>query len=95
MGINAIGYPGSVTTDEIIAGHRQLIERGQAMGLKVYGGTMTPFKAFLPGIYYTSDAEATRQAVNQWIRPSRSYDAVLDIDKALRYPGDPSVMSAA
>ena len=40
---------------EIIAGHRQIIDRAHAMGLKVYGGTLTPFQAFLPGIYYTSD----------------------------------------
>ena len=48
-GINDIGYPGTATADEIIAGHRQIIDRAHAMGLKVYGGTLTPFQAFLPG----------------------------------------------
>ena len=95
LGINDIGFPGPVTADEIIAGHRQLIERAQAMGFKVYGGTLTPFKAFLPGIYFTSDGEATRQAVNQWIRTSGAYDAVIDFDKAIRDPGDPAVIRAA
>ena len=95
LGINDIGYPGPVTAAEIIAGHRQLIERAQAMGFKVYGGTLTPFKAFLPGIYFTPDGEATRQAVNQWIRTSRAYDAVIDFDKAIRDPADPAVIRAA
>jgi lysophospholipase L1-like esterase len=88
LGINDIGFPGSATADEIIAGHRQIVHRAHALGLKVYGGTLTPFQAFLPGIYYTADGEAKRQAVNQWIRSSKTYDAVIDFDKALRDPGN-------
>jgi len=72
-----------------------LIERARAMGFKVYGGTLTPFKGFLPGVYFTPDGEATRQAVNQWIRTSRAYDAVIDFDKAIRDPGDPAMIRAA
>ena len=90
LGINDIGFPGAVTAEEIIAGHRQIIDRAHAMGLKVYGGTLTPFQAFLPGFYYTADGEAKRQAVNQWIRTSRAYDAVIDFDKAIRDPSNPS-----
>ncbi len=94
-GINDIGYPGYTTADEIIAGHRQIVERARAMGLKVYGATLTPFKAFLPGIYYSTDGEAMRQAVNQWIRTSKVYDAVIDFDKAIRDPSDPTKIRAA
>ena len=94
-GINDIGFPGSVTAADIIAGHRQIIDRAHAMGLRVYGGTLTPFKAFLPGIYYTSDSEATRQAVNKWIRTSKAYDAVIDFDKAIRDPGNPTTIRPA
>jgi lysophospholipase L1-like esterase len=94
-GINDIGFPGSVSAEEIIAGHLQIIDRAHAMGLKVYGGTLTPFKAFLPGIYYTSDGEAKRQAVNQWIRTSKAYDAVIDFDKAIREPSDPATIRLA
>jgi lysophospholipase L1-like esterase len=95
QGINDIGFPGSVTTAEIIAGHRQIIERARAMGLKVYGGTLTPFQAYLPGIYYTPDGEAQRQAVNQWIRTGKAYDAVIDFDKVIRDPGNPATMLPA
>ena len=94
-GINDIGFPGTVSAAEIIAGHHQIIERAHAMGLKVYGGTLTPFKSFLPGIYYTADGEAQRQIVNQWIRTGKAYDAVIDFDKAIRDPGDPTVIRAA
>ncbi len=95
LGINDIGFPGSATVDEIIAGHVQIIERAHAMGLKVYGGTLTPFQAFLPGIYYSPDGEAKRQAVNHWIRTSKTYDAVIDFDKAIRDPGEPARMRPA
>jgi lysophospholipase L1-like esterase len=90
LGINDIGFPGAVTVDEIIAGHRQIIDRAHAIGLKVYGGTLTPFQAYLPGLYYTAVGEAQRQTVNQWIRTSKAYDAVIDFDKAIRDPGNPA-----
>ena len=94
-GINDIGIPGGSAADEIIAGHHQIIDRAHAMGLKVYGGTLTPFQAFLPGIYYSTKNEATRQAVNQWIRTSKTYDAVIDFDRALRDPRNPAAMLPA
>jgi lysophospholipase L1-like esterase len=79
-----------VTPEQIIAAHRQIIVRARAMGLKVYGGTLTPFQAFMPGIYYTDVGEAQRQVVNQWIRTSKAYDAVIDFDKVIRDPSNPS-----
>ena len=94
-GINDIGFPGSPSADEIIAGHRQIIDRAHAMGLKVYGGTLTPFQAYLPGIYYTAGGEAKRQAVNHWIRTSKAYDAVIDFDKAIRDTVNPATIRAA
>jgi lysophospholipase L1-like esterase len=94
-GINDIGIPVGAAAEEIIAGHRQIIDRAHAMGLKVYGGTLTPFQAFLPGVYYSADGEAKRQVVNQWIRTSKAYDAVIDFDRALRDPANPAVMRPA
>jgi lysophospholipase L1-like esterase len=94
-GINDIGFPGSPAAAEIIAGYAQIITRAHAMGLKVYGGTLTPFRAFLPGLYYSSDAEAKRQAINHWIRTSKTYDAVIDFDKAIRDPNNPDAIRPA
>ncbi len=94
-GINDIGIPLAAPADEIIAAHRQIIERAHAMGLKVYGGTLTPFQAYLPGVYYTPGGEVTRQAVNHWIRTSKAYDAVIDFDKAVRDPANPAALRPA
>ena len=46
-GINDIGLARdnpSPSAADIIAGHKQLIERARARGLKVYGATLTPFE---------------------------------------------------
>jgi len=94
-GINDIGIPVGSAAEDIIAGHRQIIERAHAMGLKVYGGTLTPFQAFLPGVYFSAEGEATRQAVNHWIRTGKAYDAVIDFDRVLRDPDRPAVMRPA
>jgi lysophospholipase L1-like esterase len=89
-GINDIGQARdkpSPTSAEIIAGHRQLIEFAHARGLKIYGATLTPFEG---ANYRTPQGEAKRQAVNQWIRTSGMYDAVIDFDAAIRDPDRPT-----
>jgi lysophospholipase L1-like esterase len=96
-GINDIGFPGgvapsaeAVTADEIIVGLRQLIERAHARGLKIFGGTLTPFEGVtIPG-YFTAENEAKRQVVNQWIRTSHAFDAVIDFDAVVRDPNHPT-----
>ena len=96
-GINNIGLPGAfgragemVTADDIIAGHKQIIARAHERGLKIFGGTLTPFEGTtFPG-YFTAEGEAKRQAVNRWIRHSGAFDAVIDFDRATRDPAHPS-----
>ena len=103
-GINDIGIPGYIagalagippqppaSTDDIIAGHRQLITRAHERGLRIFGGTLTPWigsRAFYPG-YGTPEGEIMRQAINAWIRTSGEYDAVIDFDAAVRDPEHP------
>ncbi|MGW5049616.1 SGNH/GDSL hydrolase family protein [Actinokineospora sp. NPDC004072] len=94
LGVNDLGHPGTsaplseaVTAEEIIGAHQQLIARAHAAGLRVYGGTITPFKNDTLG-FYSPENEAKRQAVNAWIRGSGDYDAVIDFDRALRDPAD-------
>jgi len=86
-----IGNPAElVTAEQIIQGHRQIIDRAHAMNLLVYGGTLNPVEGYpFPG-YWTPAMEATRQAVNRWIRTSHAYDAVIDFDRVLRDPAAPS-----
>jgi lysophospholipase L1-like esterase len=88
-GINDIGNARqntSPTADDIIAGHKQLIQQAHARGIRMIGATLTPFWG---AAYFTEAGEAKRQAVNEWIRTSKTYDGVVDFDKATRDPGDP------
>jgi lysophospholipase L1-like esterase len=94
-GINDIGNARqnpTPTAEDIIAGHKQLIERARSRGLKVFGATLTPFWG---AAYYTDVGEAKRQAVNTWIRTGNAYDAVIDFDRATRDPNDPKKFLAA
>jgi lysophospholipase L1-like esterase len=77
----------------LIAGLRQLALRAHARGLKIFGGTITPFEneTFLPGAW-TPAREEVRQEVNAWIRQGGGFDAVIDFDQAVRNPGRPSSM---
>ena len=87
--INDIGMAGDAaapTVEELIAGHRALIQRARSHGLTIYGGTLTPFEGAL---YFTEAGEAKRQAVNEWIRNGGEYDAVIDFDAVLRDSADP------
>jgi lysophospholipase L1-like esterase len=89
-GINDIGVARanpSPSADDIIAGHKQLIERARARGLKVYGATLTPYEG---AAYFTPEGEAKRQAVNRWVRTSGAYDAVIDFDMVTRDPAAPT-----
>ena len=83
-----------VTVDQIIQGHKQLIERAHAQGLKIYGCTLTPVEGFLlPGTpfpVFSPSNEIKRQAVNAWIRTSGAYDGVIDFDRVLRDPNSPA-----
>lgn len=94
-GINDIGIARqnpSPTADDIIAGHKQLIDRAHSRGLKIYGATLTPFYG---AAYYTEVGEGKRQVVNEWIRSGRAYDGVIDFDKATHDPDDPRKLLAA
>jgi lysophospholipase L1-like esterase len=67
-----------------------MITRAPALGIRVYGGTLNPVEGFpFPGSW-TPTMEQKRQAVNQWIRTSAAYDAVIDFDAVLRDPAQPS-----
>ena len=83
-GINDIGIgarAGTVTADELIAAHRQIVDRAHLHGIKVMGATLTPYQG---ASYYSDEGEAMREAVNQWIRTSKTYDAVVDFDAVTR-----------
>ena len=92
-GINDIGSSrqasSAPTEADVIAGHRQLIARAHAHGLKIIGVTVTPFRGSTL-LAWTPESEAKRQAINEWMRTSGAYDGVIDFDAVLRDESDPA-----
>ena len=92
-GINDIGYSlGEVSAAQIVAGYQRLIAQAHARGLRILGATLLPFQG---AGYYTAAGEATREAVNRWIRTSGVFDGVVDFDAAMRDPADPLRLNPA
>ncbi|MDX3075403.1 SGNH/GDSL hydrolase family protein [Streptomyces sp. MI02-7b] len=96
-GINDIGNnagPGGspLTAQDLINGYRDLIGQAHAAGVRIIGGTMPPDRG---NTYYSDSAESIRQAANQWIRTGGAFDGVIDFDKALADPSDPSTLDPA
>jgi lysophospholipase L1-like esterase len=78
----------------LIGAYRQMILRAHGQGVRVIGCTVTPY---VGTPYYNGDvaSEADRQALNQWIRTSGMFDAVIDFDKAIRDPEHAERMAPA
>lgn len=91
-GINDIG---GVRTEEqadqlvqdLTAAYERMIEKTHEQNIKVYGATMLPFGG---SFYDRPESERARQEVNEWIRNSGEFDAVIDLDKALGDPENPT-----
>jgi lysophospholipase L1-like esterase len=76
---------------QLIGAYEQIITRAHAHGIKVYGATLLPFvgtKGYHPG----PPTEADRKKVNDWIRNSGKFDAMIDLDKVIRDPQNPDQM---
>jgi lysophospholipase L1-like esterase len=96
-GINDIGDRSAKASD-LIPVYLQLILAAHEAGLKIYGATLTPFggsNAIYGGDYGTPAGEAQRQLVNAWIRTSGAFDGVIDFDKAVRDPANPTQLLPA
>jgi len=79
--------PDALTSDELIAGYRQLIARAHSAGIRVIGATIMPEE----GVPTASErGEEIRTSVNQWIRTSKSFDAIVDFDAVVRDPQRPT-----
>lgn len=78
-----------ITVEQMIAGYQQLATRARAKGIKVLGAPIAPYKG---ASYWSEEGEAARQQINDWIRTSGTFDAVLDFDRAFADPADPEQM---
>lgn len=93
-GINDIGIVGdSVVADKVadalLTAYKKFIFLAHAKGIKVYGATLLPFKK---SFYYTTYKEAARNKVNDWIRKSNAFDAVIDFDSLMRDPKEKDIL---
>jgi lysophospholipase L1-like esterase len=72
----------------VLAAYQQILTRARAHGLRVIGGTITPYvgsEYYHPGPL----SEADRQAVNAWIRAAGHFDGVIDFDAVVKDPQHP------
>jgi lysophospholipase L1-like esterase len=81
-----------VTAAQLIDGYKTLIQAAHRYGIRVIGATITPTKGATIPAFYTEPGEAVREAVNNWIRNSDAYDAVVDLDRLFADPTDPLQM---
>ena len=91
-GINDIGAAKSGYSEtvarQLIESYQAMIKKAKARRLKVYLGTITPFKG---AGYYSPFHEAACQTVNEWIRnqaKNKEVDGILDFAKLLQDPKD-------
>lgn len=88
-GVNDIG--GNQSAASIINAYQSLISKAHAKNIRIYGGTITPFKGHS---YYSTSREAVRLEVNKWIRTPGNFDKYIDFDKAIRDPNDSAKLNA-
>lgn len=91
-GVNDIGQARTAADADsiargLIAAFRQIAARAHEGGLLAYGATILPFGG---SFYDAPHREAARSTVNQWIRTGGAFDAVVDLDAAMRDPAQPS-----
>ena len=89
-GVNDIGAARSGSSEtvarKIIESIQGMVKKAKARKMKVYLGTITPFKG---AGYYTHFHEAARLYVNDWIRSqAKNVDGILDFAKLLQDPND-------
>jgi lysophospholipase L1-like esterase len=98
LGINDIGQASptshpeeQVSAEDIIVGLKQFALRAHSHGIKIVGGTLTPYAG---AAYFTAQGEEKRESVNAWIRSTKEFDGVIDFDTAIRDPAMPNQIKA-
>ena len=97
-GINDINIRGRatgadpLTSEELIAGYRQIIDRAHMNGIKVLGATLMPDEGVPTG---SERGEEIRQTVNRWIRAKGNFDAVVDFDLVVQDRSHPARINPA
>ncbi len=83
-GINDIGEGQRV--EALVAAYERFVAMAHAKHVKVFASPILPFGG---SIYDRVDTQRKRDVLNDWIRNSNCFDAVVDFDRAVRDPGAP------
>lgn len=75
------------TARKLVEAYQVMIKKARQRGLKVYMGTITPFRGCRS--YFTEEREKARKTVNSWIRTTREIDGFIDFDALMRDPSSP------
>jgi len=94
-GVNDIGEADATVAaqqevgDRLILAYQQIATRIHAFNIPLFAATITPFSGD-PTIqpYSNPVREPTRLRINEWIRTSGVFDAVIDFDAILRDPAN-------
>ncbi len=81
-----------VTAEQLERGLKEIVDAAHEHGIKVYGATLTPYEG---AFYYSAKGEQVREAVNNWIRTSGTFDGVIDFDKITRDSANPKRFNPA
>jgi lysophospholipase L1-like esterase len=79
---------------ELLAAFDDVVTRAHARGIRVYGATLTPFGGSAAYDDSGGYRDGARQNVNEWIRASRRFDAVIDFDRAVRDARNPRQLTS-
>ncbi|WP_372407328.1 SGNH/GDSL hydrolase family protein [Streptomyces luteireticuli] len=92
-GANDIGLSDRpLPAQELINGYKTLIAQAHRANVRIYGGTILPFRG---SFYGTPANEAVRQEVNRWILTGGAFDDTIDFASAVADPADPQRLRAA
>ncbi len=87
-GVNDIGTScDSLVAKKLIFAYEHFIAIAHRYDILAYGVPLLPFGG---SQYYSLEHEQARQVVNTWIRSSGKFDAVIDLDAAVRDPEQPT-----
>ncbi|MGO4700753.1 SGNH/GDSL hydrolase family protein [Dyella sp. 2RAB6] len=97
LGVNDIGLgelypPQNVSAGQIIAAMQATIAQAKASRIKIYLATLTPYNG---ASYYDAAGEMKREAVNAFVRSANGADGVLDFDRIVQDPSNPTTLLPA
>ena len=96
VGINDISWPGTAfapkqqipSFEALTEGYKRIVKEAHEQGIQVIGATLLPFSGALPNTpldnYYQPNKDELRQRINYWMRTSKTFDGVLDLEQGLK-----------